>query len=196
MEQIKIQQIIFFILVAISIVLSQSVDSVVLKMEDMRAMQTRWQEWECEIYAYLYKNGNYIQPQENFTYTWYWKEETETQFKINSMASGTGVEYSYRYEDGMYYQYFDNYVVVNGPDFTVTSVVLSVGKDGSAHPINLLAKSQNGTYLSLEDYIREFTDPRWKRSHFSGVSAYFFLNEERTLWTNTRIIGDDSEKFY
>jgi len=194
-RHILIGKLFWIFIITTSILYGQAVDSVKIQMEDMRCQTDRWDEWECDIYAYLYKNGQPVEHQENYTYTWYWKEKDETQFHINSGVSGTGIQFSSRYEDGMYNQHFDNYITVEGPGFFVTSKVIDVGKDGSAQQVNLEAKSQNGSILSLNDYFREYTNPRW-RSHWSDISIYFFLNEDRTLWTNTRIIEDKNEKYY
>ncbi|MBD3224529.1 MAG: T9SS type A sorting domain-containing protein [Caldithrix sp.] len=167
--------------------------TVEIVMKDMRAMQGRPQEWQCNLYSNLYKNGNYIEPQANYTYSWYIKDVNENDFKKG--VYGTGIDYSERPLDGMYNQHFDNYVAVEGPDFFVTSEVLTVGKDGSAHEVTLLATSEDGTDLQLTEYIHEFTNPNW-RALASSNSVYFFLDEDRTLWTSTRIVENINEKYH
>ncbi len=184
----------FFVFLIISLSYSQSVDSVVIKLEDMRCMQGNEprHEWICNIRSYLYKNGQMIPHQETYTYDWFIKESNEVEFTQDLQASGLGN--SERSEDGEYGEYFDNYLVVTGSDFSVKSNILKVGKSGDQQNITLLAKNQNGEYLT-DYFICEYTNPNWQ-SYRVGSGYNFFLNEVRTLWSDTKIINTIQEKFY
>jgi len=106
-------------------------------------------------------------------YDWYFKKSTEEQFKKD--LGTTGPE---RNEDGEYNQYFDNYLVVTGPDFSITSNILRVGKTGGDHNVTLLARTHNGEYLSsaVDYYIEEFTNPSWRKLLIGvGYNFWFFL---------------------
>ncbi|MHB2154514.1 hypothetical protein ACX8XN_08965 [Calditrichota bacterium GD2] len=145
---------------------TQTVDKVIIKAEDYRTQQEgRYQEWACDVHAYLYKNNQFIPNDSLFYYEWYHNKEDSYVL----VKSGYGLDSVY--SDGHYGQKWNYFVRVTGDNFSIMSDTLfNVGKDEINYPIEvtLLAKNEQGK--NIEILVWEYTNPRWFRKHHTGIN--------------------------
>lgn len=177
------------LLLPVSRLSAQSGYTVQVRGEDFR-WDPNGHEWNSEVYADLYLNGNPIPPSANYFYVWY--ANPNGPFQIRS----SGYNLYHVSPDGHPNQFYQIYADITGPGFMVTSDTITIGKGGTPQNVDVFVKRENMLDLT-GNYLKHYTNPHWRDLWVPDpLHVWLTLQQSETIWSDTGLVENPPEKYH